>query len=120
MKVEVVVTGRLVASPDMQGDGIEDEIEKAFDRTITELFKLGDVIDPMISGSIATGVVELAFTVDKPDPQTAMTCGESAARAALHAAEVGTPTWETIDRRFQFEWEETTTRLARDGEPVPS
>ena len=69
MKFEVTYTGTLTASPGPQAEGFDpaEAIDQALDLTMEELLALPDVEDPSVSGTLATGAVDVTVSVDADD-----------------------------------------------------
>jgi hypothetical protein len=101
VKYEVTLRGSLSPSPDDDGEP-QDVFERAFDRTMVEMLKLRDLEDPSVSGSIASGEIELAAAVDAEDYGSAVSKADAAMRAALHAAEIGTQIWNTVPQHIRI------------------
>lgn len=65
-------------------------------RIMDELVGMG-VTDPLISGTMATGEVEISVVVDAESHYEAAGTALGLIRTAIHAAEGGTPAWPRLD-----------------------
>jgi hypothetical protein len=73
----------------------ESVFDEAIDRISEELIAL-HVIEPLVSGSLTTGEIELTVTIVGSDPVSAFSQLDSTVRSAFHAAEVDTSTWPRV------------------------
>jgi hypothetical protein len=98
MRCEITYVGNLVVHPDYEGEQFdpETEIERCFERTMDELLKLG-VDDPSVSGSVASGDVEISFTVTGADTAEAFQIAETTMRTVLLAAGIATSDWDKVE-----------------------
>ena len=98
MKFEMEFRGRL--EPE-NGEAIVDEdawhqsLECVLDMVETELLAMKDVIDPIVSGSITSGDIEIEMLAEGDSDTDVYTYCSSAVRTALHGAGVCTPGWES-------------------------
>lgn len=94
MKLEITYTGTLVVTPDHDDDVVDPEVEleRVFDATMQELLKL-NAVDPSVSGSAATGEIEISLVEEGRTMAAIVTSADSLIRSALHCAGVSTPGW---------------------------
>lgn len=87
----------LLRVPEPSADEFDrDEIiEAAVERIGEELLRLR-LIDPILSGSIAKGLIEVTVSVENDDATKAFIEIDSSVRTAFHAAEVATPNWPMV------------------------
>jgi hypothetical protein len=106
VKFEVTFTGSLIWEPG-PGESLEQrdpEFETVFAVTMEELIALA-VEDPSVTGSIATGTMEISLLVDAADPAIAIEIANGTIRSALHCAGVFTPSWEySAPTRIAVTW----------------
>lgn len=113
MKVEVVSNGQLIVSPEYDGEVYDeaDEIKRAFDRMMVALLGMDEVEDPSVSGSLASGEIEVALTVKAESQESALEQANAAIHRAFHAADVRTPDWHSarkgLESRVAYRWHET-------------
>jgi hypothetical protein len=103
MMIEVSFTGRLIVEPEYHGEVLdrESEVERVLDAMTQELVKL--VEDPIVSGSLTNGEVEVTMLAEGPSLDEAVSFGASALRSALHAASCYTPGWDVV-APMRVEW----------------
>lgn len=77
-----------------EGKGHSD-LDSFIDEVMERLIDHG-VEDPSIGGSLADGTFEVTVSVDAPGPEGAVEDALGKIRAAIHAAEGGTPDWPQI------------------------
>ncbi len=109
---ELTFMGRLVATPD-EGEVDFDRdatIEEAFSATQAELFELAGSIDPMVSGSVTSGVIEITLTVQAETFPEATARADNIVRTALHAAGVGTKNWPADGSSLFVDFTKVTTQ----------
>jgi hypothetical protein len=101
VKFEVTYYGQFVCSPEFDGEVYDDaeEIEKGFDGTMRELAAL-NVEDASVSGSIASGDIEISGVFEGDTHADAVSTADVAFRSAFHAAGVFTREWETDNHRL--------------------
>jgi hypothetical protein len=73
-----------------------DRLSAQCDRIMEELVDLG-VADPLISGDMATGDVEIFVMVEADSHRAAADKAMAGIRTAIHAAGGGTPDWPRLD-----------------------
>jgi len=102
VNLEITYSGVIQFVPEPQ-DGFDRdrEVESVFEATMRELVKLG-VSDPSVSGSIASGEIEISCLVTAPSLLDAINEVDPCVRSALHAATVATPTWEQDRLRVEL------------------
>ena len=103
MKIEVTMHGQLIPGPAFIGDR-DAAIDRALDSVMEELLRLPSVEDPGISGSLATGDVEVNVTVIADGLDEAVSLANSAIRSAFHAADVVTDGWDDVPEHLRMQW----------------
>jgi hypothetical protein len=100
MKIQITIRGRLIVTPDHPGEAVDHdaEIERVFDETMAELVALA-CIDPSVTGSIATGEIEISVVAETPGDdltqfRAAIDKADTCIQLALQVARVGTPDWK--------------------------
>jgi len=81
----------------LPGDGSEPDpqtLDALTDLVQDQLMKLDGAIDPDLTASLKSGELTLRACVEAGGHEEALKLAESIFRAALHAAEIGTPEWE--------------------------
>ncbi len=102
MKIEVSFTGRLTVEPEYHGEVFDTdaEVERVLSAMTAELLKL--VEDPVVTGSLATGAVEVTMLAEGPSLDDAVSFGASALRSALHSADCYTEGWKVTPMRVEW------------------
>lgn len=116
---EVVYEGVLSVTPDHEGEELDAHriVEEVFDTAMRELLELDGVTDPSVTGSIASGTLEISLVTEGATFPAAVSNADAAIRAALHAAGVCTPEWEhPVDRGYVVEWQQQHSQA--DREPI--
>jgi hypothetical protein len=103
MKYEVTIRGTLVIDSDDNQRDRDEMLEEAFDFTMREMLKLADLRDPSATGSVTSGEIVLAAVIAADDYGNAVSIADAAMRSALHAAGIGTRTWETTPPHIRIE-----------------
>ncbi|MBV1869246.1 MAG: hypothetical protein KUG69_15290 [Marinosulfonomonas sp.] len=114
MELEMVLRGHLMIGED---DGTAEHdavISRVFDQIMDALMDADEVIDPMFSGTITTGAIEIVMSANGTDEDVFAKCS-AAARTALHAAGVCTPGWENDDGGIMVSWHDKTINFADGG-----
>ena len=106
MKIEITYRGTMTVTPDSQSDQVDmaEEMDRVLDLTMDELLALTSIEDPIMSGSLAAGDVEVTVTVEAESLSDAIVAADSAIRSAFHAAGVFTHGWEDTDQAVRVEW----------------
>jgi hypothetical protein len=94
----VTMAGSLEFTPDYEGEVIDHDaaVEQIFDDTMKALLASDRVIDPMVAGTIASGIMRVSVQVEADTAGKALSFAEPAIRAALHGANVGTADWDQL------------------------
>jgi hypothetical protein len=108
---EFTFQGQLTVTPDFEGEEFdrEAELDNVFDLTAEELARLEDVIDPIVSGALAAGTIEISLTVQASTYPEAAACADSAVRSSLHTAGVNTKDWNVHGSHYSVEFVSVTT-----------
>ena len=104
-KYEVTLRGGLTWEDDGEPAPVDPdaEMERTFDVTMRELVKLAGLLDPLMSGSVATGLFEVTVVVKADTEDAAAEIADSAIRSALHAAGVGTAVFDKVPRHLRLD-----------------
>lgn len=72
------------------------ELDALTDRVMDALLDAG-AVDPILSGSLATGDISITVSIEADSPMTALSKAEQTVRSALAAAGAGVHDWDHID-----------------------
>jgi hypothetical protein len=89
---EVTLEGMLVPEP---GE-TDADLDALTDRVMDALLDAG-VVDPILSGSFATGDMSITVSIEADNPMTALSRAEQTVRSALTVAGAGVHDWDHID-----------------------
>jgi hypothetical protein len=97
---------------------LDDEVRRALDLAMAEMFKLG-VYDPSIYLDSTDGRIAISCAIEVADFEDAVPPASVKIRTALHSAEIGTPRWpEKHHPQWTVEFIKTQTEKMIGLEPV--